>query len=81
MNLSYLLNSTLKGCWAMKQVIQEVKRIDVGKRIPALKLEIDYELMTLHDAMIQEDIDQMNEAKRILELLREELVQLKGHTH
>lgn len=62
----------------MEQVIQKSKRSDAEKRIPVLQLEIDYELTTLHDAMLAEDIEAMKESKRKLELLRQELLRLKA---
>jgi hypothetical protein len=62
----------------MKQVIQEVKCMDVEKRMPVLRLEIDYELMTLHDAMLKEDLIKINDAKRELESLRKEFLQLQN---
>ncbi|BAB06355.1 hypothetical protein P4637_15825 [Halalkalibacterium halodurans] len=62
----------------MEQVIQTFKRRDGEKRIPVLRLEIDYELMTLHDAMLAEDINAMRKTKRRLEKLRLELLQLEA---
>jgi hypothetical protein len=62
----------------MKQVIQTLKRTDAEKRIPVLRLEVDYELATLHDAMIAEDIEAMNLTKKRLEKLRQELIRLEA---
>ncbi|RBW69406.1 hypothetical protein [Bacillus taeanensis] len=62
----------------MKQVIQTLKRTDAEKRIPVLRLEVDYELATLHDAMIAEDIETMNLTKKRLEKLRQELIRLEA---
>lgn len=56
----------------MKQAIQTVTRTDCEKRIAVLRLEIDYELATLHDAMVAGDKKKMNECKRKLERFREE---------
>ncbi|MGO4887938.1 hypothetical protein ACJ2A9_09280 [Anaerobacillus sp. MEB173] len=61
----------------MEQVIQTFKRTDGEKRISVLRLEIDYELATLHDAMLAEDITAMNKSKRKLEKLRQELIRLE----
>ncbi|WP_100373348.1 hypothetical protein [Bacillus sp. FJAT-45037] len=61
----------------MKQVMQEVKHIDREKRIPVLRLEIDYELVTMHDAMLQEDLVLINQTKSRLEALSHELTQLQ----
>ncbi|EIT84941.1 hypothetical protein A374_12880 [Fictibacillus macauensis ZFHKF-1] len=62
----------------MKQVIQTLKRTDAERRIPVLKLEIDYELSTLFEAMQANNIRQMNESKRKLEKFRQELVRLEA---
>ena len=38
----------------MRQVINALKRTDAEKRIPVLRLELDYELAT-YDAMMEDD--------------------------
>lgn len=62
----------------MKQVIQTLKRRDAEKRIPVLRLEIDYELATLYDAMTAGDAEQINKCKRKLEIFRQEMLQLEA---
>jgi hypothetical protein len=62
----------------MKQVINTLKRTDAERRIPVLKMEIDYELSTLFDALKAKDQKQINECKRKLERLRLELVRLEA---
>ncbi|MCK6256861.1 hypothetical protein M1K46_08175 [Fictibacillus sp. WQ 8-8] len=62
----------------MKQVIQTLKRTDAERRIPVLKLEIDYELATLFEALQNKNTKQINESKRKLEKLRQELVRLEA---
>ncbi|KZE63359.1 hypothetical protein AWM68_15190 [Fictibacillus phosphorivorans] len=62
----------------MKQVMNTLKRTDAERRIPVLKLEIDYELATLFDALKLKDQKQINESKRKLERLRLELVRLEA---
>lgn len=62
----------------MRQVIQTLKRTDAEQRIPVLMLEIDYELVTLHDAMVAGDHEAMDESKEKLEQLRQELVRLEA---
>lgn len=62
----------------MKQVIQTLKRKDAEKRIPVLRLEIDYELATLHDAMVTNDEKIINECKERLEILRQEMFRLEA---
>jgi hypothetical protein len=69
----------LKGCASfMKQVIQTLKRTDAEKRIPVLRLEIDYELVTLHDAMVNKNVEEMKQSKLRLEKLRQELLRLEA---
>jgi hypothetical protein len=68
-----------KGCAGeMKQVMNTLKRTDAERRIPVLKLEIDYELATLFDALKSKDQKQINDSKRKLERLRLELVRLEA---
>ncbi|WLD95011.1 hypothetical protein [Alkalihalobacillus sp. AL-G] len=62
----------------MKQVIQTLKKTEAERRIPVLRLEIDYELATLHDALVAEDGDQINRSKKKLERLRLEMLQLEA---
>jgi hypothetical protein len=62
----------------MKQVMNTLKRTDAERRIPVLKLEIDYELATLFDALKLKDQKQINDSKRKLEKLRLELVRLEA---
>ena len=62
----------------MKQVIQTLKRTDAERRIPVLRLEIDYELATLHDAMVKQDTKEKKECKERLEKLRQELIRLEA---
>lgn len=61
----------------MRQVIQTLNRKDAEKRIPVLRLEIDYELATLHDAMVNEDQKEIAACKERLEKLRQELFRLE----
>lgn len=62
----------------MRQVINALKRTDAEKRIPVLRLELDYELATLFDAMTLQDNEAINESKKKLELLRLELLRLEA---
>jgi len=62
----------------MRQVINALKRTDAEKRIPVLRLELDYELATLFDAMTVNDNEAMVESKKKLELLRLELIRLEA---
>jgi hypothetical protein len=62
----------------MKQVLNDLKRTEAEKRIPVLRLEVDYELATLYDAMIIKDAKKIAECKRKLEKLRLEMIRLEA---
>ncbi len=62
----------------MEQVIQALKRTDAEKRIPVLLMEIDYELSNLHEAMLEEDLDKIEQCKRRLAELRKEMLLLEA---
>ncbi|WP_215114513.1 hypothetical protein [Exiguobacterium sp. s70] len=62
----------------MKQVIEAFKRKDAEKRIPVLRLEIDYELATLFDAMASKDDATVQASKHRLEKYRQELLRLEA---
>lgn len=61
----------------MEQVIAALKRRDAEERIPVLRLELDYELMTLHDALAKEDVEQIEQSKERLTHLRREMLLLE----
>lgn len=61
----------------MKQVIQTLRRQDAEKRIPVVRMEIDYELATLHQAILQNDYGTIKTCKERLEKLRQEMIQLE----
>lgn len=62
----------------MEKVIQTLKRKDGERRIPVLKLEIDYELQTLFDAMQAKESEQVELSKHKLEELRGEWLRLEA---
>ena len=61
----------------MDQVIAALKRRDAEERIPVLRLELDYELATLYDAMQNRNKEQMQRSKAQLRLLRKEMLLLE----
>ncbi|WP_332632245.1 hypothetical protein [Halalkalibacter flavus] len=61
----------------MEQVVKAFIREDGEMRIPVLRLEIDYELATLHDALLDEDLLTIKQTKQRLEQLRQELILLE----
>ena len=58
----------------MKQMIQIIRKADVEKEyINTLKLELDYELATLYDAMQENDSSQKDKSKKRLAEIQAEL--------
>lgn len=70
-------NTLKRGECVMEQVIQTFQRKDGERRIPVLKMEIDYELLTLHEALQSNDETQVAESKEKLDSLRIELLKLE----
>ncbi|NKE05427.1 MULTISPECIES: hypothetical protein [Mesobacillus] len=63
----------------MKQLINSTrKRNGELQRTAVLRLEMDYELATLFDAMSESDKSKMKECKQKLERIRQELLRLKA---
>ncbi len=54
------------------------KRTDGEKRIAVLRLELDYELATLYDAMKENDDKKKSSCKQKLEKLRLEMIRLEA---
>ena len=58
----------------MKQMIQIIRKADVEKEyINGLKLELDYELASLYDAIQQKNDKEMDTAKKRLKEIHTEL--------
>ncbi|NTY08633.1 hypothetical protein EXW93_03385 [Exiguobacterium sp. JMULE1] len=62
----------------MKQVIEAFRRQDAEQRIPVLRLEIDYELSTLFDAIQANDQAAMLASKDRLDKYRQEMLRLEA---
>ncbi|ALF10013.1 hypothetical protein [Parageobacillus thermoglucosidasius] len=62
----------------MKKTMNAVKRAEGNKRIAVLRLELDYELATLYEAMMENNEEKKNECKQRLEKLRQELMRLQA---
>lgn len=62
----------------MDQVIAALKRRDAEERIPVLRLELDYELATLFDAMQAKDTAQIHRSTERLKQLRKEMLLLEA---
>lgn len=62
----------------MEKVIHTFKRTDGEKRIAVLRLEIDYELATLHEAIVAGDFQKVNQCKKHLQKFSKELNRLEA---
>ncbi|WP_077211382.1 hypothetical protein [Bacillus dakarensis] len=63
----------------MKQLVNSLKKRDLEKeRKAVLRLELDYELATLFEAMTDNNEKQKSKSKEKLEKIREELIVLKA---
>jgi hypothetical protein len=62
----------------MDQVIAALKRRDAEERIPVLRLELDYELATLYDALQEKDKVQIRRSTERLKQLRREMLLLEA---
>ncbi len=60
----------------MKKVVSTLRKNEDEARKSVLRLEMDYELTTLHDAMVANDLIEQEECKDRLEKLRQEWMQL-----
>ncbi|MEN2468155.1 hypothetical protein [Ornithinibacillus sp. FSL M8-0202] len=60
----------------MKYILEEVRRMEEKEKIPVIKMEIDYELLTLYDALQENDKVQIIKSKERLKQLRENLLEL-----
>jgi uncharacterized small protein (DUF1192 family) len=63
----------------MEQVMEVFRRDDAEKRIPVLRMEIDYELLNLHEALLDEDLPRIEECKQKLGELRKEMLRLEAY--
>lgn len=57
--------------------MESIWREEAKKQLPAIRLEIDYELVTLHDALQEDDRIQMIRSKEKLEQLRIQLLHIE----
>ncbi len=63
-------------CRLLKYILEEVRRMEEKEKIPVIKMEIDYELLTLYDALQENDKVQIIKSKERLKQLRENLLEL-----
>ncbi|MFB1081259.1 hypothetical protein [Jeotgalibacillus sp. JSM ZJ347] len=63
----------------MKQVIQVTRKRDyIQERLAVLRMELDYELAVLFEAMEHQDKPEIERTKERLSLIRHELNELDG---
>ncbi|MNC21566.1 hypothetical protein D3C75_695500 [compost metagenome] len=60
-----------------EQIIQAFKSKRAEERAPVLRLEMDYELASLHDALVLGDTEAAEASKSRLEEMRRELIMLE----
>lgn len=76
-NTGYLPRNSIEGmCRLLKYILEEVRRMEEKEKIPVIKMEIDYELLTLYDALQENDKVQIIKSKERLKQLRENLLEL-----
>lgn len=69
-----------QGVYVMKQIIKIIRKVDLEKEYEEmLMLEIDYELVTLFDAMKINDTLQMDKSKHRLAEINQELKGLNAY--
>lgn len=57
----------------VKYLMQAIEKQEAILELPVIRMEIDYELMNLYEAMQAEDTAEMEKIKKRLEKLRTEL--------
>ncbi|PAV29871.1 hypothetical protein CIL05_08300 [Virgibacillus profundi] len=60
----------------MKYVMEALRRKEAQEKLPVIRMEIDYELVTLYDAMQAKDKVQIIKAKERLQQLRAQLLEI-----
>ncbi|RKQ37354.1 hypothetical protein D8M06_00700 [Oceanobacillus halophilus] len=61
----------------MKFVMDLIKWEEAKVKLPVIKMEIDYELLTLYDALQEDDQIQIIKSKERLKFLRKQLIELE----
>ncbi|EGK13085.1 hypothetical protein ACFQ49_03755 [Kroppenstedtia eburnea] len=62
----------------MEDVIKAYRCREPEKRIPVLRLELDYELALLHEAMVENNPHLVDQCKSRLRELRREMMMLEA---
>lgn len=71
----------MKDVSVMKYVLEQVKKKENRQMLSVIRMEIDYELVTLHDAMKANDTTEINKAKKKLNQLVKKLKDLTEKTN
>ncbi|PTM59282.1 hypothetical protein [Desmospora activa] len=62
----------------MEDVIKAFRCREPEKRIPVLRLELDYELALLYEALLENNTHRVDQCKARLQELRQEMLQLEA---
>jgi hypothetical protein len=62
----------------MEDVIRAFKCRDPEKRIPVLRMELDYELSLLYEAMLENSMYKIDQCKSRLREIRREMLMLEA---
>jgi len=62
----------------VKYVMETLRRKEAQEKLPVVKMEIDYELLTLHDALQADDKVLIIKTKERLQQLRLQLLQAEN---
>ncbi|MBP1948757.1 MULTISPECIES: hypothetical protein [Virgibacillus] len=62
----------------MKYVMEALRKKEAQEKLPVIRMEIDYELVTLHDAMQANDKIEMIKSKERLEQLRLQMLEIEN---
>lgn len=62
----------------MKYVMEAIRRKEAEERLPVIRMEIDYELVTLYDALEANDRVEIIKAKERLEQLRIQWLEIEN---
>lgn len=60
----------------LKYVLDALRKREVEEKLPVIQMEIDYELVTLHDALKEGNQEEIEKTKVRLEKLRQEMLEL-----
>ncbi len=62
----------------VKYVMEVLRKKEAQEKLPVIRIEIDYELVTLHDAMQANDKIEMIKSKERLEQLRLQMLEIEN---